>query len=141
MNTTTLFQKAPRYEDALEIAHKVIEMFRKAEIDSVYVVVNNFKSMMASLLVTTRLLPVELPEKQEQIDYIYEQPPRRAAVGIVAALHRIANLSLHARIRRGSACRAHDRHGIGQLQCLRCHQLADAKDEPGPAGQYYKRDH
>jgi F-type H+-transporting ATPase subunit gamma len=72
---TTLFQKAPRYEDALEIARKVIEMFRKAEIDSVYVVVNNFKSMMSSQLLTTRLLPVELPEKQEQIDYIYEQPP------------------------------------------------------------------
>jgi F-type H+-transporting ATPase subunit gamma len=72
---TTLFQKAVRYEDALEIARKVIELFRKAEIDSVYVVGNNFKSMMASLLVTARLLPVELPEKQEQIDYIYEQPP------------------------------------------------------------------
>jgi F-type H+-transporting ATPase subunit gamma len=72
---TTLFQKAVRYEDALEIARKVIEMFRKAEVDSVYVVGNNFKSLMASLLVTTRLLPVEFPEKQEQIDYIYEQPP------------------------------------------------------------------
>jgi F-type H+-transporting ATPase subunit gamma len=72
---TTLFQKAVRYEDALEIARKVIELFRKAEIDSVYVVGNNFKSMMASLIVTARLLPVELPEKQEQIDYIYEQPP------------------------------------------------------------------
>jgi len=72
---TTLFQKAVRYEDALEIARKVIELFRKAEIDSVYVVGNNFKSMMASLLVTTRLLPVELPEKPEQIDYIYEQRP------------------------------------------------------------------
>jgi F-type H+-transporting ATPase subunit gamma len=72
---TTLFQKAPRFEDALEIAHKVIDMFQKAEIDAVYLVGNTFKSMMASLLVTTRLLPVELPEKQEQIDYIYEQPP------------------------------------------------------------------
>ena len=72
---TTLFQKAPRFDDALEIARKVIEMFRKAEIDAVYVVVNNFKSMMSSLLLTTRLLPVELPEKQEQVDYIYEQPP------------------------------------------------------------------
>jgi F-type H+-transporting ATPase subunit gamma len=61
---TTLFQKPVRYEDALEIAHKVIELFQ-----------NNFKSMMASLLVTMRLLPVELPEKQEQIDYIYEQRP------------------------------------------------------------------
>jgi len=72
---TTLFQKAVRYEDALEISRKVIDLFRKAEIDSVYVVVNNFKSMMASQLVSTRLLPLEFPEKQEQIDYIYEQPP------------------------------------------------------------------
>jgi F-type H+-transporting ATPase subunit gamma len=72
---TTLFQKAPRYEDALEIAHKVVDLFRKDEIDSVYLVVNNFKSMMASNLVATCLLPVQLPEKQEQIDYIYEQPP------------------------------------------------------------------
>ena len=72
---TTLFQKAPRYEDALEIARKVTERFLKAEIDAVYLVVNNFKSMMASRLVVTRVLPVELPDKQEQIDYIYEQPP------------------------------------------------------------------
>jgi F-type H+-transporting ATPase subunit gamma len=41
----------------------------------VYLVVNNFKSMMASRLVVTRVLPIEVPEKQEQIDYIYEQPP------------------------------------------------------------------
>jgi F-type H+-transporting ATPase subunit gamma len=72
---STLFQKAPRFEDALEIARKVTDRFRKAEIDSVYLVVNNFKSMMASKLVVTRVLPIELPEKQEQIDYIYEQPP------------------------------------------------------------------
>jgi F-type H+-transporting ATPase subunit gamma len=72
---TTLFQKAPRFEDALEIARKVIDMFQKAEIDAVYLVGNTFKSMMASLLVTTRVLPVDLPEKQEQVDYIYEQPP------------------------------------------------------------------
>src|SRR5580704_5169344 len=72
---TTLFQKPPRFDDALEIARKVIAMFQKAEIDAVYLVGNTFKSMMASLLVTTRLLTVGLPEKQEQIDYIYEQPP------------------------------------------------------------------
>jgi F-type H+-transporting ATPase subunit gamma len=71
----TLFQKAPRYEDAVEIAGKVIDRFKKAEIDAVYLAVNNFKSMMASQLVVARLLPVELPEKHEQIDYIYEQPP------------------------------------------------------------------
>ncbi|MBZ5607041.1 MAG: ATP synthase F1 subunit gamma [Acidobacteriia bacterium] len=71
---STLFQRAVRYEDALDIARKVTERFRQAEIDAVYLVVNNFKSMMASRLVVTRVLPVELPEKQEQTDYIYEQP-------------------------------------------------------------------
>ena len=72
---STLFQTAPRFEDALDIARKVTERFRKAEVDAVYLVVNNFKSMMASRLVVTRVLPVQLPEKQEQIDYIYEQQP------------------------------------------------------------------
>jgi len=72
---STIFQKVVRYEDALEIARKVIDRFRKAEIDAVYIVLNNFKSLMASRLVMTRVLPVELPEETEQIDYIYEQPP------------------------------------------------------------------
>jgi len=80
---TTLFQKAVRYEDALEIARKVIELFRKAEVDSVHLVVNNFKSMLASQLVNTRLLPLELPEKTEQIDYIYEQPPRELLAALL----------------------------------------------------------
>ena len=74
---TTLFQKAPRYQDALEIARKVIERFQKAEADAVYLVVNNFKTMMSSRLVVTRVLPLELPEQQEQIDYIYEQAPEQ----------------------------------------------------------------
>jgi len=72
---TTLFQKAPRYEDAVELANKITDRFRKAEIDAVYLVVNNFKSMMASRLIVTRVLPVQLPDEQEQVDYIYEQPP------------------------------------------------------------------
>jgi len=72
---STLFQKAPRFEDALDIAKTVTERFRKAEVDAVYLVVNDFKSMMASRLVVSRVLPVQVPEKQEQIDYIYEQPP------------------------------------------------------------------
>jgi F-type H+-transporting ATPase subunit gamma len=72
---TTLFQKAARYEDALEIARKVIDRYKKAEIDAVYLALNNFKSLMASRIVLTRILPVQLPEKQEQIDYIYEEPP------------------------------------------------------------------
>jgi len=70
-----LFQKVVRYEEALEIARKVIERFRNAEVDAVYMVLNQFKTVMASDLVVSRLLPIELPESQERIDYIYEQPP------------------------------------------------------------------
>jgi F-type H+-transporting ATPase subunit gamma len=82
---STIFQKVVRFEDALEIARKVTDRFRKGEIDAVYLVVNNFKSMMSSNLVTARILPVEIPakEKQEQIDYIYEQPPGELLQGLV----------------------------------------------------------
>ena len=73
---TTLFQKAAQYQDALGIANKVIDRYKKAEIDAVYLTLNNFKSMMASQIVLTRILPVKLPENREQIDYIYEQPPQ-----------------------------------------------------------------
>jgi F-type H+-transporting ATPase subunit gamma len=72
---STIFQKVVRFEDAREIAQKVTERFKKGEIDAVYMVLNNFKSMMASRLVVSRLLPLEPPENQEQIDYIYEQTP------------------------------------------------------------------
>jgi F-type H+-transporting ATPase subunit gamma len=72
---STIFQKVVRFEDALEIGRKVTERFKKGEIDAVYMVLNNFKSLMASRLVVSRILPIEPPENQEQIDYIYEQHP------------------------------------------------------------------
>ncbi len=72
---STIFQKIVRYEDAQEIARKVIDRFRKAEIDALYMVLNNFKSLMASRLVVTRILPLEPPETNEQVDYIYEESP------------------------------------------------------------------
>ena len=66
----------PNIEKAREIAHKMIDLYSNAEIDAVYLVVNEFKSVMAPNLVTRKILPVELPEGGgEQIDYIYEQPP------------------------------------------------------------------
>ena len=66
----------PNIEKAREIAHKMIDLYSKAEIDAVYLAVNEFKSVMAPNLVTRKILPVELPEGGgEQIDYIYEQPP------------------------------------------------------------------
>lgn len=64
----------PRYEQAAEIAQAMMERYRNDEIDAVYLAGNEFKSVMTPNLVWRKLLPVELPEGGEQIDYIYEQP-------------------------------------------------------------------
>ncbi|MBZ5596583.1 MAG: ATP synthase F1 subunit gamma [Acidobacteriia bacterium] len=65
----------PRYEDAVAIGHGAIERFRAGEIDAVYVLNNEFKSMVAQRLAVSRLLPVEIPQRTEAVDYIFEQPP------------------------------------------------------------------
>ncbi len=66
----------PEYGRAAEIADKMIDVYSKAEVDAVYIVVNEFKNVMAPNLVLKKILPVEVPEGGEQVDYIYEQPPQ-----------------------------------------------------------------
>ncbi|HME08898.1 MAG TPA: ATP synthase F1 subunit gamma [Bryobacteraceae bacterium] len=79
----TFFQKNVRYEDALQVAGKVIERFEKGEIDAVYLVVNHFRNVVVSDLSLTRILPVELPENRAPIDYIYEQRPHQLLRGLL----------------------------------------------------------
>jgi F-type H+-transporting ATPase subunit gamma len=67
----------PAYENARLIANKVIDRYTKAEVDAVYICFNEFKTAMAPNLVLRRILPVELPESTQTIDYIYEQPPQK----------------------------------------------------------------
>jgi F-type H+-transporting ATPase subunit gamma len=67
----------PTIEQAREIADKMIDLYSKAEIDAVYLGVNEFKSVMAPDIVVRKILPVEVPESTGQlVDYIYEQPPQ-----------------------------------------------------------------
>jgi F-type H+-transporting ATPase subunit gamma len=66
-----------RYEDAEKIADTVIERFSKGEVDSVYLFVNEFKSVMAPNPTVTRLLPIEVPKSASPADYIYEQKPEQ----------------------------------------------------------------
>jgi F-type H+-transporting ATPase subunit gamma len=65
----------PTHDQAAAIARKMINLYTDAEVDTVYIAVNEFKNVMAPSLVTKKILPVEVPEGGEQIDYIYEQPP------------------------------------------------------------------
>ena len=66
-----------------EIAKLVTELYSREAIDAVYTVFSEFKNVLAPLLVTEKLLPIEKIEESEetageraasQIDYLYEQP-------------------------------------------------------------------
>jgi F-type H+-transporting ATPase subunit gamma len=63
------------YDDAARIAKKVMERFRAGEIDSVYILYNEFKSVVAQKLTITRVLPISLTPGQDAPDYIYEPDP------------------------------------------------------------------
>ena len=88
----------PTIEKAREIATRMIDLYSKAEVDAVYIIVNEFKSVMAPNLVTRRILPVELPKTDEQksddtaIDYIFEQPP---AEQLAVLLPRYVEMSIY----------------------------------------------
>ena len=70
------------YPRAKEIAQKVIELYAQAEVDAVYLVYNEFKSVLTQKLTVEKLLPIE-PEafapgeaaSAPAVDYLYEQPP------------------------------------------------------------------
>ncbi len=68
---------------AREISDLVSDLYTKGEIDSVYVVFSEFKTVMSANLALEKLLPVETVQAEEgagsqlassQVDYIYEQP-------------------------------------------------------------------
>ena len=65
-----------QYSHAGEVASKVRERFAQEEIDAVFIIYNEFKSVMSQQLRVIRILPVAVPENQDSIDYIYEQPPQ-----------------------------------------------------------------
>src|SRR5467141_1028259 len=87
------------FATAREIALLVTDLYAKEEIDSVYIVFSEFKTVMTPNLVVTKLLPVETIHADEesaaekessQIDYIYEQPeellPRYIETQILRAM-------------------------------------------------------
>jgi F-type H+-transporting ATPase subunit gamma len=83
-----LFQ-ALQYAHAQSIAKAAIEAFTNGEVDSVYLVYNEFKSVMSQRIVVERLLPIPRLEIEPatqpgvvvaapagpQIDYLYEPTP------------------------------------------------------------------
>ncbi len=62
---------------ARSIAQKAIQRFSSGETDAVYLLYNEFKSILSQKLVVDRILPLEPPKAHEgsAVDYIYEEPP------------------------------------------------------------------
>jgi F-type H+-transporting ATPase subunit gamma len=64
-----------QYDDAAAMARTLVERFRNEEIDAVYVIYNEFKSVMAQKTTLAQILPMELPKQTEPVDFIFETPP------------------------------------------------------------------
>ena len=64
-----------QYQHAKDIAQKSIRSYLDGNLDAIYIIYNEFKSMMQQRIVVQRLLPLErLPEAtaEQALDYIYE---------------------------------------------------------------------
>jgi F-type H+-transporting ATPase subunit gamma len=74
-----LFQSL-RYDTAQKIAHGLIKAFTDREVDQVYLVYNEFKSVIAQRVVVERLLPIErkaIEPQEPALDYLYEPGPEK----------------------------------------------------------------
>ncbi|MCI0447355.1 ATP synthase F1 subunit gamma [bacterium] len=74
---TNIFRQV-RFEQAKEIANKTIRAYTEGDLDAIYIVYNEFKSMLSQRIILKRLLPLErLPEPtaEQTLDYIYEPDP------------------------------------------------------------------
>jgi F-type H+-transporting ATPase subunit gamma len=74
-----IFQRLS-FNDAKEIANVAIDEFTSGRASSVYLVYNEFKSVMSQRIVVERLLPIPRLESAEggapSIDYLYEPEPQ-----------------------------------------------------------------
>lgn len=77
VDVTTLADRAK----AAEIARVVMPRYDSAEVDSVYLIYNEFKTILTPVQRVEKLLPLEVeaapaaPDAASQVDFLYEQPP------------------------------------------------------------------
>lgn len=67
------------YGNAKQIAETVVQAYANDEIDGVYILYNEFKSVIQQRVVVEKLLPVtraELSDADARLDYIFEQQPQ-----------------------------------------------------------------
>lgn len=80
------------FQDIIPMVDRVIERYRKQEIDAVYLLYNEFKSVLTQKLTILRVLPIEVPPAAAEREYIYEQPPLEL---LGRLLPRYVGMSMH----------------------------------------------
>jgi F-type H+-transporting ATPase subunit gamma len=73
----------PSYQETAVIARRAMQLFSDGEVDAVYLLFNEFKSVMTQRVTLSRLLPVEVQAEQAAVDYIFEQPPGEMLEGLL----------------------------------------------------------
>jgi F-type H+-transporting ATPase subunit gamma len=79
---------------AAEIAQAVATLYGNGEIDAVYIVFNEFKTVLTQIVTLEKLLPIESPSGPPKdaketpagattIDYIYEEPPAQLMASLL----------------------------------------------------------
>jgi F-type H+-transporting ATPase subunit gamma len=67
------------YGHARDIAESIIQAYTQAEVDAVYIIYNEFKSVIQQRVVVEKVLPlgkIEIQGFEVQLDYIFEEPPQ-----------------------------------------------------------------
>ena len=70
----------PNFADAAAIAKDLIDEFSKGEKDQVWIVYNEFKSVVQQKVVLEPLLPIQRLEKADdssRLEYLYDEPPAK----------------------------------------------------------------
>ena len=74
------------FADAAAITRTLIDDFSGKKIDEVWLLYNEFKSVVQQRVVCERLLPLEHiknPKSDEMLDYIYDEPPEKIFAGLL----------------------------------------------------------
>lgn len=75
------------YEDAIEIGDSAVKLFNNDEIDELYVIYNEFKSVASQIAKAKKILPLDFDSEEETdesvIDYLYEPDPNTLVEEII----------------------------------------------------------
>ena len=110
----------PDRAHSAEIAQKVSALYEAGEVDGVYIVFNEFKSVLAQTMTLEKLLPIE-PEApaatatagETPVEYLYEAPRGEFAGAFAAAIRGNSSVPRVGGIERLRTRGANDGHGFG----------------------------